>query len=214
MQGISMAKIEKPYPSIRLFKSDFMEYFSHVHPITPLLLWSPIIAYFFYRAFAGTLPAWVIGSWAALGLFAWTLAEYLLHRFIFHLPAQSVAGERFIYILHGLHHADAVDPTRLVLPPFPAVCFSVVLYAIFYALLGAVHVAPFFGGFLVGYLCYDYIHYSVHHFTPRTKIGKMLKQSHMTHHFVSPNARWGVSSPLWDYVFGTLEAAEQIRHGS
>ncbi|MCM2322727.1 MAG: sterol desaturase family protein, partial [Oligoflexia bacterium] len=51
----------------------------------------------------------------------------------------------------------------------------------------------------------DYTHFAVHHFTPRTRYGKMLKQHHMLHHYVDPEARWGVSSPFWDYVFGTLK---------
>jgi sterol desaturase/sphingolipid hydroxylase (fatty acid hydroxylase superfamily) len=70
-------------------------------------------------------------------------------------------------------------------------------------------VLPFFGFFLVGYLCYDYTHYYVHHFIPRTRWGKMIKAAHMNHHYVSPDARFGVSSPLWDYIFGTFQSVRR-----
>jgi sterol desaturase/sphingolipid hydroxylase (fatty acid hydroxylase superfamily) len=36
----------------------------------------------------------------------------------------------------------------------------------------------------------------------------MVRQQHMHHHFKTPNKRFGVSSPLWDYVFGTMPDAK------
>src|SRR6185437_3826981 len=118
----------KPYRSVRIFKSDFCEFFTHVHPLTPLLFWTPVIAYLFYRAFNSGMPLWSIGSWSAFGLFIWTLMEYVLHRFVFHFPAQSAFGQRFVFIMHGIHHEDSMDPTRLVLPPFAAFWLAVILF--------------------------------------------------------------------------------------
>ena len=207
--GGSPTTSKKPYPSIRLFESDFMEWGSHVHPITPLVMWVPVISYLIYRSvWVLNLNPWGIAGIGVAGLFIWTLSEYLLHRFVFHFPAESKFGKRMMYIIHGLHHADPMDPTRLVMPPVPGIVLAVTLYAIFGLLIGFVWVQPFFAFFLIGYLCYDYTHYAVHHFTPKTKFGKLVKQHHMMHHFVSQDARWGVSTPVWDYVFGTMAARE------
>lgn len=195
---------KKPYPSIRLFKADWKEWTTHVHPITPLVLWVPVISYLIWRSvFVLQLNLAGIAAMAAVGLFVWTLSEYLLHRFVFHFPATSKTGQWLMYLIHGLHHADPNDPTRLVMPPVPGIALALVLYGIFGSLMGFVWVQPFFAFFLVGYLIYDYTHYAVHHFTPRTRLGKLIKQHHMLHHFVTPDLRWGVSSPVWDYVFGT-----------
>lgn len=211
----------KTHQSIRLFKSDFCEWFSHVHPITPLLIWIPVILFLAYRGWTNAqVSAWTNGFLIISAFVSWTLVEYLLHRFIFHFPAVGKLGERFIFIMHGLHHEDPVDPTRLVMPPFASVIIAAILYVIFRALLGPDYVSMFFAAFLAGYLCYDYTHYAVHHFTPRTRFGRYVKQNHMIHHFVNPDARWGVSSPLWDYVFGTYEASKNMtrltpeQHGS
>lgn len=211
--------MSKPYPSLRIFKSDFLERFTHVHPITPLLVWTPVIAFLFYRSFAVLqLSAFMIGGMFAAGLFTWTLAEYLLHHYVFHFPAKSNFAKRFVFIIHGLHHDDPNDPTRLVMPPVAGVLIAIVLFSLFRLFLGAIYVQPFFAAFLIGYLCYDYTHYAVHHFTPHTRFGKFVKQNHMVHHFVNHDLYWGVSSPLWDYVFGTLpeskRAAGAERHGS
>jgi sterol desaturase/sphingolipid hydroxylase (fatty acid hydroxylase superfamily) len=207
----------KPYKSVRIFKSDRMEKLTHVHPLIPLILWGPFVLFFLYRA-TENLNLLVVGSVFAFGVLSWTLTEYLMHRFVFHFHPEGKIQERIQFLIHGIHHLDPVDPTRLVMPPIMSISFGIMLFLIFRSFLGAVYIDPFFSGFLLGYLGYDYIHYSVHHFQPRTRFGKQLKQSHMQHHFMTHNARWGVSSPLWDHVFGTLEPSlnskDHLRHGS
>lgn len=198
--------MQKPYKSLQVFKNPYLEKLTHVHPITPLIVWTPIIAYLFWRSFiVDELSPFTIGSMGALGFGVWTIVEYLLHRYVFHYEGEGPITQRLHFLIHGLHHEDPVDPTRLVMPPAASLIIGFGLYSIFRPMVGPVLIDPFFAFFSIGYLCYDYIHYAVHHFTPRTRLGKFLKQSHMIHHFVSPNARWGVSSPIWDYVFGTME---------
>jgi len=80
---------------------------------------------------------------------------------------------------------------------------------LFYLILGVLlkvpqGVAPLTAGFLVGYLAYDLIHYATHHFPMRRGYAKYLKRYHMAHHYKTPDARFGVSSPAWDWVFGTM----------
>ena len=43
---------EKPHESIRLFENDILERLSHVHPITPLLMWCPIAGWLIWRSFS------------------------------------------------------------------------------------------------------------------------------------------------------------------
>jgi sterol desaturase/sphingolipid hydroxylase (fatty acid hydroxylase superfamily) len=68
-------------------------------------------------------------------------------------------------------------------------------------------VDPLFAGFILGYLAYDLIHYATHHFMMRKGALKFLKRYHMQHHYKTPDRRFGVSSPLWDMVFGTMPQA-------
>jgi sterol desaturase/sphingolipid hydroxylase (fatty acid hydroxylase superfamily) len=198
--------MQKPHKSVRVFKNSFMERLTHVHPLTPLMVWGPIILWLLWDSLITLeLNPWQVGGLGLAAILSWSLTEYLLHRFIFHLEMDTPLGERFHFLVHGLHHVDPIDPTRLVMPPALSIILGILFYNLFYFIFGPLWVEPFFAFFLVGYLCYDYIHFAVHHFQPRTKIGKMLRHSHMQHHYVSPHARWGVSSPLWDYVFGSLE---------
>ena len=61
----------------------------------------------------------------------------------------------------------------------------------------------FASGFFVGYLVYDMTHYYLHHFKPRTRFGKLMRELHMRHHFQDDTRGFGISAPFWDYVFGT-----------
>lgn len=196
--------------SVRLFKNEFLEQFTHVHPLVPLVLWVPVIIFLFYKSLNHTsLQMNEVLRLSFLGLIVWTFVEYVLHRFAFHFPAESSFGKRFVYIMHGLHHDDPSDPTRLVMPPLPAILYSALLFSFFKIFLGSEKIYPFFAAFLIGYLCYDYIHYAVHHFHFKSGVGKALKKYHMLHHFRDHDAKWGVSSPFWDIVFKTTEVRTQ-----
>lgn len=198
---------DAPQQSIRLFENDLLERLSHVHPITPLVFWSPMAGWLLWHGqTTHGLGAGAIALLAVAGILTWSLTEYVLHRFLFHFPAKSRAGKWLVFLFHGNHHADPKDKTRLVMPPAGAIPIMAVLYLFFSALLPAAWVAVFSAFFIVGYLVYDYIHYAAHHFPMRNPVAKFLKHYHLKHHYSGQAGRYGVSSPLWDLVFGTRPA--------
>ena len=143
-----------------------------------------------------------------IGLFLWTPAEYTLHRFLFHHKPTSPRQERIFFLFHGIHHAQPQVKTRLVMPLPVSVPAALIFWGLFHliagVLLGAPQwVAPLMSGFLAGYLAYDLTHYATHHFAMRSGYARFLKRHHMQHHYKDPGTRFGVSSPLWDYVFQT-----------
>jgi sterol desaturase/sphingolipid hydroxylase (fatty acid hydroxylase superfamily) len=195
---------ETEHQSIRLFENDFLERLTHVHPLVPLLLWAPVSAYFLWRGMTeNDLPLDGLLLCAAAGIFIWTITEYALHRFAFHFPAKSKLGKWLVFLFHGNHHHDPKDKTRLVMPPSGSIPIMLVLYYLFSLTVPQVWLAPFTAFFIVGYLIYDYIHYATHHFPMKNPVAKYLKLYHLKHHFSGETGRYGVSSPLWDMVFGT-----------
>jgi sterol desaturase/sphingolipid hydroxylase (fatty acid hydroxylase superfamily) len=189
----------------RMFESDFLERFSRIHPSTPFIVWVPVATAFLARSlFARQLsPVPILGLWLS-GLFSWTLAEYVLHRYVFHWTNDTSWGRRVHFLLHGVHHEYPSDKDRLVMPLLTSVPLALIFYVFFTSTLGRVVGEAFFSGFVVGYLFYDGTHYYVHHFVPRTRWGKLLRRHHMTHHHADHHGGFGVSTPLWDVVFGTL----------
>jgi sterol desaturase/sphingolipid hydroxylase (fatty acid hydroxylase superfamily) len=185
----------------RQFSNDFLEKFSRCHPLVPLLLWGPIaIVAVTITATWGALGVGAALGSAGLGLFAWTFAEYWMHRKIFHIKGFPNV-QRFI---HGIHHEFPNDTGRIVMPPFPAFCAASVFGLLFCGLLGWRVGLAFGGGFMAGYIWYDLTHAWTHIGKPRTAWGRLLRRHHMLHHFKDTSRRFGVSTPLWDLVFGTF----------
>jgi sterol desaturase/sphingolipid hydroxylase (fatty acid hydroxylase superfamily) len=193
---------------IRLFKSDFLEFFTHISPVAVAVIWLPVIAFFAWRT-VGARGWGVEAAGFLLGLVLWTPTEYLLHRFVFHYKPRNAWQERVTFLFHGIHHAQPQIKTRLVMPPAVSIPMAAGVYGLLYLVMGVGLGAPawvdgLMSGLLMGYLIYDITHYATHHFPMRSGVGKFLKRYHMQHHYKTPDQRFGVSSPVWDWVFGTM----------
>lgn len=190
--------------TVRMFNNDILEALSKVHFTIPLYIYLPVVGYLLYRAvFVYTLSATDILFYFVFGIFVWTFTEYTLHRFIFHFNFKSELGEKIHFIFHGVHHDYPNDSKRLVMPPSVSIPLAVIFYFLFHALLGEIFIAPFFAGFIIGYLAYDMIHYAVHHFNMHSKFWLYIKNHHMKHHYLDSQKGYGVSSPTWDILIGT-----------
>ena len=208
MAAQDMVRSDAP---IRIFRSDMLEALTHIHPAAVLAVWVPVIGAFVFLSVTRPAPArgLFVPLCIAAGLFLWTLVEYTLHRFVFHFEPKSEGQKRLAFLAHGIHHAQPMVKSRLVMP----FAMSVPLGLFFYGLLTLVFsvilgkgqwVAPLFAGLLAGYVTYDMTHYAAHHFRPRSGVLKAIRRSHMLHHGSTHDRRFGVTSPLWDYVFGTM----------
>ncbi|MCL2450443.1 MAG: sterol desaturase family protein [Polyangiaceae bacterium] len=191
----------------RMFESELLERFSRIHPATPFIAWIPVTAVLLARSvLRHDVAPLAIGALFLGGAFTWTLAEYVLHRYVFHWTNETAWGRRIHFLLHGVHHDYPNDKDRLVMPLLTSVPLAVIFYTLFTLTLGRAFGEPTFAGFVVGYLCYDGTHYYVHHFVPTTSWGKFLRRHHLTHHFADHDGGFGVSSPLWDIVFRSMPA--------
>ncbi|KAH8434226.1 fatty acid alpha-hydroxylase [Aspergillus melleus] len=171
------------------------------------IIWLPPVTYGTVLGLAGlgNVPAGV--AYWLTGLFLWTLIEYIMHRFLFHvdkyLPDNRV-GITLHFLLHGIHHYVPMDKYRLVMPP----ALFVVLATPFWKLAHSVFfynwyaaLTVFCGG-VFGYICYDLTHYFLHH-RNLPLYYKQLKKYHLQHHFADFDNGFGVTSRFWDRVFGT-----------
>jgi dihydroceramide fatty acyl 2-hydroxylase len=187
-----------------MFESTLLDKLSRVHPTVPLYIFVPAIVVLF------TLGARELTTLGTLGLvvggyFFWTLTEYWMHRLVFHFEPEDGIGARLHWIIHGVHHDHPNDPLRLVMPPSVSVPLALIFYALFVTVLPTASANVFAAGFLAGYLFYDMLHYHVHHHRPRTRLGKLMRELHMRHHFQDDTRGFGVSAPFWDRVFGTSQ---------
>jgi dihydroceramide fatty acyl 2-hydroxylase len=193
-----------------MFESRLLDFFSRVHPAVPVLIFAPGIVVLTVwslsvQSLAITL-ALVIGGYAL-----WTLFEYWLHRIVFHFEPRDGLGARMHWIIHGVHHDHPNDPMRLVMPPAVSVPLGAAVFGLLYLAFGSGYAPGLGAGFFLGYLVYDMMHYYLHHFTPRGRLGRMLRERHMRHHFQDDTRGFGISAPYWDEVFGTSSRARSGR---
>jgi sterol desaturase/sphingolipid hydroxylase (fatty acid hydroxylase superfamily) len=187
-----------------LFENRFLDFFSRIHPAVPALIFVPVIATMIVFGARDGQGALELVALFAGGLLIWTLSEYWLHRKFFHWEPDNAFGRRMHFIIHGVHHDHPNDRLRLVMPPGASIPLAALFFGLFLLVFGTPLAFPLFGGFIAGYLVYDYTHYWLHHFVPKSALGKRLREQHMRHHFQDHRFGFGVSSPIWDAVFRTL----------
>ena len=138
------------------------------------------------------------------GVLAWTLLEYLLHRGLFHhAPILSA--------IHARHHES---PGELIgTPAWASVLIGIIAVASpAWAMLGFDFGTAATAGLVCGYLWYVLVHYAAHHWQPRP--GSYLyrtRMRHAQHHHQSEQGNFGVTTSLWDHVFGTTLEAPSAR---
>ncbi|MCD2424528.1 sterol desaturase family protein [Niabella pedocola] len=188
----------------RLFKSDYLEMLTKTHPLVIWGMYIPVIVYMLYYSHVAYnySVAYVLLIFF-IGIFFWSFFEYIAHRFIFHWVSDNPAAQKIAYVMHGNHHHYPRDRQRLFMPPVPSIIIASVLLGVFYLILGKLALM-FFPGFMLGYLMYGTMHYAIHAWNPPFKWMKGLWRNHHLHHYKDEHKGFGVSSTIWDHVFGTM----------
>lgn len=188
----------------QLFDSPVLEALTKTHPLVIWGMYTPIMAYMLYYAHnsLGFVGLTVFYTWA-IGVFTWTLFEYIAHRFLFHMTPKSENGKKIAYIMHGNHHHFPRDRQRLFMPPVPSLILSSLIFSVQYLILGKI-AFMFFPGFILGYLMYGSMHYAIHAWNPPFPFMKPLWRNHHLHHYKDEHRGFGVSTTIWDRVFGTM----------
>ncbi len=188
----------------RIFKNPVLEAFTKTHIAIPLVLfWSVGIVTLWYSMAKLGISWQTVLVFFLGGIVLFTLVEYVMHRYLYHIPARSEKRKRFQYVIHGIHHDHPRDKARLAMPPLVSIVLSVLFISLFRLLIGPNGYA-FGGGFLFGYSTYLLAHYAIHIYKqPKNFLGIIWKH-HNLHHFVGDDGAFGVSTPFWDYIFGTM----------
>jgi len=211
-------------PICRLFDTPFVEFCSRNKPATIISIWFPVLIFlmylglttdhenksfidhYLYRGSEQYSNTMVFLAFV-FGILMWSHLEYFLHRFLFHsdgvMPDNGVALW-FHFMLHGVHHMIPMDKDRLVFPPG----MGVVLFGVVYSTLGLVFHGSFrnimMAGLVLGYIFYDCFHYFSHHMTTEVAFFKGMKKYHIRHHYVDGDKGYGITTKLWDYIYGTV----------
>jgi hypothetical protein len=154
---------------------------------------------------AATLAAMVIAF--ALGALGWTLLEYVLHRFVFHAATAVGPGAKE----HRKHHVQVSYFAPWWQKALAAVAATLILLPLLSYSAGFTLGAACTLGFIGMYLLYEVLHRRAHTHPPRHRYGRWRRKHHFAHHFADPRLAQGVTTPLWDIVFGTRITVDRVR---
>ena len=199
-----MAEQPKTKGTKQLFENPLLERLSRTHISIPLIIFTLYAAGLLYWSYDHQYLTFVETVLVfLLGLLAFTLVEYVMHRFLFHLTPRTEFRKKLSYKIHGVHHEFPKDKDRLAMPPVVSIFLSTAFLFLYKLLMGNVAFA-FTAGFFLGYAGYLFVHYMVHAYKAPKNFWKVLWVHHGIHHYKSPDRAFGVSSPLWDHIFRTM----------
>lgn len=193
-----------------MFKNRLLNRLTQTHIATPIVIFLVYaVGLLIYTELETALTWPVVVGLFFLGILGFTFTEYVVHRWVYHPPhGASEAYKEATYNMHGFHHDYPKDKRRLAMPPILAVVVSTVLLLLFRLVMGD-YAFSYLAGFVVGYAMYLVVHYMVHMYPPPKNFLKALWVNHALHHYSEDDVLFGVSQPLWDYVFGTMHKSER-----
>ena len=148
------------------------------------------------------------------GLLTWGLYEYVTHRWVLHREPKSEGFNLPGNLTHLRHHADPNSLQRLNVQLSESVPVCVVYVFGAWALTGSWQAAThLFTGLIAGYFFYEYLDFQAHHGTSRGRLTRYFRKYHLQHHHYDATVRFGVTSPLFDYLFGTFHIEKRTDAG-
>ncbi|KAJ7784905.1 oxidoreductase [Mycena maculata] len=215
--------------SARLFESSILEATWWVIPI----FWGPITGYILIRSLIQfsiaplSLPSVVshpplplavlpqaftasnllkTGACFIVGNIVWTVLEYGMHRFVFHLDDWLPDNPIAILIhfgIHGIHHYLPTDRLRLVMPPVLFGALQAPFTHFFHMILPAPVANGVIAGIMSFYILYDLMHYALHHHSRIPSYLRERKLYHLAHHYRNSQLGFGVTTKFWDRLLNT-----------
>lgn len=195
------------HPRLRLFRHRWLEALTVMPPRLFVVLWAALLMI----VFVASLGRVGIAAWfglVAAGLLTWSLFEYVMHRYLFHLALPTAWGRWFVFLMHGNHHEDPDDPWRSIMPPIVSVTWSGAIWAGMALALGGAGTVLFLG-FVVGYVTYDAVHFACHRLPVRGRLMRLLRRHHLRHHHGREDGNYAITAIFWDHVFGSYLTAKR-----
>jgi len=196
-----MPSLDHSAQRVRLFKNEHLEQLTLISPRVFVVAWSlllPMIGWIGWGAVDFLTGCGLVFA----GVVVWTVFEYVMHRYLFHLESEIPMIRGLVFMIHGNHHDDPGDPLRGLMPLPASLPIAGVVWTVFSLSFGLPGTWLFLG-FMIGYVMYDGVHYACHQWPMRGPVASAIKRHHMRHHYIDPDANFAISAIFWDRVFGS-----------
>lgn len=134
------------------------------------------------------------------GVTLWPALEYALHSGLGH---HFLRGKTAFSREHLRHHAEK----DFFAPTWKKIAAAIPVFGVLLALLTLLSslekAAALTLGFALMYATYEVIHRRAHTHGPSGPYSRWVRRNHFSHHFQNPRKNHGVTTPFFDYLFGT-----------
>lgn len=199
----------RPVAPLRLFRNPWLERLTVISPVAFVGMWAAILPLVIWSALGSTSP-WAAAGLVGLGCIGWSLFEYAMHRYLFHWRPRSPALSATIFVMHGNHHAMPNDRLRNLMPPVVSLPVAAMIWGGCVLAAGAAGTWLFLG-FIGGYVIYDLVHYACHQWPMKGRLGRVLKQHHLRHHFLPTEGNYAITGIVWDWLFGSRIGSGRVQ---
>ncbi|WP_246070147.1 sterol desaturase family protein [Mangrovivirga cuniculi] len=192
-------KLDEHQQSAKMFENPVLERLRKSHIAVPISIFVIIsIGLLVYATSTTSIPATTTIGLFFVGIFVFTLVEYVVHKEVYHAKTDSLLKQG-----HTFHHEYPKQRSFLAMPPIMSVITAIVLFLLFRLILND-YSFSFLAGFLLAYAGYLVIHAITHIYKPPKNFLKIWWKHHLVHHY-NDKVNFGVTSPFWDHIFGTVE---------
>lgn len=196
-------KISGSAPPVRIFKNDWLECFTLISFKTFVIFCILFESLSLVTTILYSFSFWISFLLFMLGIPAWIITEYILHRYIFHFVSDNKKIQHLVYMFHGNHHIQPSHPYRTLMPLIVTLPIGTAIWAfcVWYAGWGLG--SAFFSGFFLGYALYDALHFATHNFNMKRFPFSWWKRHHLLHHYMAEEHNYSITMPWLDIVLRT-----------
>jgi len=148
---------------------------------------------------------------ALAGVCTWSFLEYFIHRFAGHDRRLLKFKANFFGKEHTRHHSEGNYFASPQIKLLGAMVVVPIITCLVSLVAGIAIAAPYAVGFVGFYLYYEWLHMRLHTHSAKTRYGRWARKNHFFHHFHNPESNHGVTSSIWDQVFGTHVVVDVVR---
>ena len=158
-----------------------------------------VLFFLFWEAIVLRSSILILSLSFGAGLLSWSLLEYAFHRWVYH------KGQTLAHVGHKKHHE--IPEALIAMPWFVVTAFMASVWYVLVCRLQFHFILSFMAGSLTGFVFYGLFHHVHHHFLFKNRRYRKLRAHHFIHHQYT-DVNFGVTTRLWDRVFGTIYRKE------
>lgn len=182
-----------------------LKWFASKNAVWSALKMIPFLVLYVYVLATMNAHFWSLPTFF-LGILGWSLFEYIVHRWIYHIPIRNLKLRWFLDAFHAHHHKNLEDHGVLNAGFLLSYPITLIILGSVYLLSGNFVLTAAFGlGMTIHYIFYEFVHYLIHYKYWSSGYMHFIQKYHLFHHYVDWKKNFGNTTAIWDIFLNTYD---------